>query len=49
MEDVAKKVKGHTITHMIVDGALPDNVHLLAPELKHLRLQHVEYVSNLSE
>ncbi|KAF6039446.1 hypothetical protein EB796_002246 [Bugula neritina] len=49
IEDIKEEVKGHTITHMIVDGALPDNIHLLAPELRHLRLKHVAYVSNLSE
>jgi len=45
---IKEEVKGHTITHMIVDGDLPDNIHLLAPELSHLRVKNVKSVSNLS-
>jgi len=49
IDDIKEEVKGHIITHMIVDGALPDNVHLLAPELRHLSVRNVKSVSNLSE
>jgi len=49
IDDIKEKVKGHTITHMIVDGALPDNIHLLAPELRHLRVKNVKSDSNLFE
>lgn len=49
IEGIKEEVKGHTITHMIVDGNLPDNIHLLAPELSHLRVKNVKSVSKLSK
>jgi len=48
IDGIKEEVKGHTITHMIVDGDLPDNIHLLAPALRHLRMKNVKSVSNLS-
>jgi len=48
IDGIKEEVKGHTITHMIVDGDLPDNIHLLAPVLSHLIVKNVKSVSNLS-
>jgi len=49
MNEIEKKVKGHSITHMIADGELPHNIYLLAPKLMHLRIKNVQSDPKLSE
>jgi len=48
LDEIRSQVDGYTITHMVIEGSIPDDIHTIAPHLHHLMLRDITTPSNLS-
>jgi len=48
LDEIRSQVDGYTITHMVIEGSIPDDIHSIALDLHHLALRNITPSSNLS-